>query len=120
MGTVSITDLREAEAKFDTLVAQEQATQLELYNKQELLKQLAGPQAIVDDYHSAAIGLPPIRQADLAEWLSRLNQVNPKIQQAAKNVESAQLEVKKAQAARYPTLDFTNSLQRNINTQEAA
>lgn len=120
VGTVSITDLREAEAKYDTLVAQEQAMQLELFNKQELLKQLAGAQATVDDYHSAAVALPPLRQEDLAEWLSRLDQVNPKIQQALKNIESAQLEVRKAQAARYPTLDFTNSLQRNINTQEAA
>ncbi len=118
LGSVSITDLREAEAKYSNLAVQEQTTQLELYNKQELLKQIAGNKAIVDDYQLVEMVLPPINQNDLSSWLAKLDN-NPKIQQALKNIEISQLEVEKSQAARYPTFDFNTSMQRNLITQKS-
>lgn len=119
VGTVSITDFREAEAKFATLVAQEQALQLDLLNREEYLKLLAGAEVAVDDYANAATSLPLLESQTLNDWRVMLESNSPSLLQAAKNIDVANMELKKAQAALYPNIDLSASIQRSASEQGA-
>lgn len=119
VGTVSITDFREAEAKFATLVAQEQALQLDLLNREEYLKLLTGAEVAVDDYTNAATTLPLLESQTLNDWRVMLESNSPSLLQAAKNIDVANMELKKARAALYPNIDFSASIQRSASEQGA-
>ncbi|MET0542526.1 MAG: TolC family outer membrane protein [Variovorax sp.] len=105
VGTSTITDSREAQARYDLVVAQEIAAENDLQVKKIVLDQLVGRPGSVPTPLAAPVVLPTVQPADMNYWLTQAEQVHPAIAQAALGLEVATLEVRKAEAGHKPTLD---------------
>jgi outer membrane protein len=105
VGTSTITDQREAQARFDLVVAQEIAADNDLQIKTLALKQLVGIDNINPFQLQAANSLPEIDKATLDDWIQRALEQSPQVLMAEVGYDIAQLETRKAQATHLPTLD---------------
>ena len=117
VGTATITDTREAQARFDLVLAQEIAAENDLRVKKIALDQLVGKQGTQPRSLAAPPVLQPIEPADVNTWVQQSEGVHPSIRVAQSNLEIAKLEVTKAEAGHKPTLDLTGSynITRNPN-----
>ncbi|MEO6017546.1 MAG: TolC family outer membrane protein [Polaromonas sp.] len=115
VGTSTITDTREAQARYDLVIAQEIAAENDLRVKKLALDTLVGKTGAQPNGLVVPVALPPIVPQDLNIWVDQSALVHPAIRQAQSNYEIAELEVKKAEAGHKPTLDATASynVQRN-------
>jgi outer membrane protein len=106
VGTATITDTHEAQARYDLVVAQEIAAKNDLDNKARALQQLTGKEyAGLKGLHPGIeLGLP--NPNDMQAWaeLAERQNFGVRIQQAG--VEVAALEAKRASAGHHPTLDL--------------
>ena len=109
VGTSTITDTREAQARYDLVIAQEIAAENDLRVKKIALDQLVGMTESQPRSLAIPVNLPPLAPADVATWVQQSEVVHPAIRQAQSNAEIAELEVKKAEAGHKPTLDATAS-----------
>ena len=109
VGTSTITDTREAEARFDLVVAQEIAADNDLRIKKIALDQLVGTTGSQPKSLLAPVVLPPVAPADVNAWVQQSEGVHPGIRQAQSALDIAALEVSKAEAGHKPTLDLTAS-----------
>ncbi|MFZ2294772.1 MAG: TolC family outer membrane protein [Polaromonas sp.] len=109
VGTSTITDTREAQARYDLVTAQEIAAENDLRVKKIALDQLVGITESQPKPLLAPVNLPPVVPADVTTWVEQSQTVHPSIRQARSNVDIAELEVKKAEAGHKPTLDATAS-----------
>ena len=107
VGTSTITDTREAQARYDLVIAQEIAAGNDLRVKKIALDQLVGITESQPRSLAIPVNLPPLAPADVATWVQQSEIVHPAIRQAQSNAEIAELEVKKAEAGHKPTLDAT-------------
>jgi len=109
VGTSTITDAREAQARFDLVVAQELAAENDLRVKKLALDQLVGKSSL----QPAALKSPSVLQApqpqDVEHWVKLALENNANIQQLRVAFDVAKLETEKAQAGHLPTLDLTAS-----------
>jgi outer membrane protein len=113
VGTATITDTREAQARFDLSNAQEIAAENDLRNKRIALDQLVG-QANVDPKPLAAPArLPALEPAQVDVWATQADAAHPSIRRAQLALEIAQLETAKAQAGHLPTLDAVGGVSTN-------
>lgn len=108
VGTATITDTREAQARYDLVLAQEIAAENDLRVKKIALDQLVGKQDAQPLGLAAPLVLPPLEPAEVNAWVQRTN-THPGVRQAQSNLEIARLEVERAQAGHKPTLDLTAS-----------
>jgi outer membrane protein len=109
VGTSTITDSREAQARFDLVTAQEIAADNDLRVKKLALDQLVGitesrPRSLL-----APVVLPSLLPADVNAWVQHSEGVHPSIRLAQGGLDIAELEVNKAEAGHKPTLDLTAS-----------
>ena len=109
VGTATITDTREAQARFDLVTAQEIAAENDLRIKKIALDQLVGINESQPKPLAAPISLPTVLPADVNTWVRQSELLHPAIRQAQSNAEIADLEVRKAEAGHKPTLDATAS-----------
>ena len=109
VGTATITDTREAQARFDLVLAQEIAAENDLRIKKIALDQLVGKQGTQPRSLAAPPVLQAIEPADVNTWVLQSEGVHPSIRVAQSNLEIAKLEVTKAEAGHKPTLDLTGS-----------
>ena len=109
VGTATITDTREAQARFDLVLAQEIAAENDLRVKKIALDQLVGKQGTQPRSLVAPPVLQPIEPADVNAWVQQSELAHPSIRVAQSNLEIARLEVTKAEAGHKPTLDLTGS-----------
>ena len=117
VGTATITDTREAQARYDLVVAQEIAADNDLRVKTVALELLVGKAGLKPQRIRAAAALPTVDGQGVDGWIAQSEQTHPAIQQARANLDVAKLETEKAVAGHKPTVDFTlgyNS-QRNLN-----
>jgi len=105
VGTSTITDQREAQARYDLVIAQEIAAENDLQVKKIALDQLVGRPGTNPIPLAAPVQLPAVLPADMEAWVSQADAAHPAIQQARLGVEVASLEVDKARAGHKPTLD---------------
>jgi outer membrane protein len=105
VGTSTITDTREAQARYDLVIAQELAAENDLRVKKIALDTLVGKTETQPKPLATPVGLPVITPADVNTWVEQSELVHPSIRQAQSNVEIAELEVNKAEAGHKPTLD---------------
>lgn len=107
VGTATITDSREAQARYDLVIAQEIAAENDLQVKKIALDQLVGRPGSVPTPLAAPVVLPTLVPRDIEEWVTQADLGHPSILQAQLGLDVAALEVRKAEAGHKPTLDAT-------------
>jgi outer membrane protein len=117
VGTSTITDTREAQARFDLVVAQEIAAENDLRVKRLALDTLVGKTDTQPNPLVLPATLPAPEPADPNAWVEQSEAASPAIQQARTNVEIARLETDKAKAGHKPTLDLVASYNVTRNPQ---
>jgi outer membrane protein len=110
VGTATITDTREAQARFDLAEAQVIAADNELRARRIALDQLVGRQGVSPNPLVTPVVLPPLVPADPEAWVGNAEAVHPAIQRARAALDIAQLETERARAAEGPTLDAVGSV----------
>lgn len=113
VGTATITDTREAQARFDLASAQEIAAENDLRTKQIALDQLVGRVNVTPQPLAANAKLPPLSPDSVEAWVSQAQSRHTTIQRAQKALEIAQIETRKAKAGHWPTLDAVSSVSNN-------
>ena len=106
VGTSTITDTREAQARYDLVLAQEIAADNDLRIKRLALNQLVGlnniePKSLAAN---AKLTLPVSKSVD--DWVQLSSESNPSVIQSRAALEIAKLEIAKAEAGHKPTLDL--------------
>ena len=109
VGTSTITDTREAQARYDLVLAQEIAAENDLSVKKMALDQLVGTPGTVPWGLASPVKLPALSPADMAAWVAQAESAHPVVRQAELGVQIAQLESDKARAGHKPTLDAVAS-----------
>lgn len=107
VGLIAITDVHEAQAAFDQVVADEIVAQNELANSREALRELTGR------YHDQltplgkdfALAIPQPNQVDA--WVKRALDNNNNVHAAAAAVEVARERVQEQRAGHLPAVDLT-------------
>ena len=111
VGTTTVTDSREAQARFDLVAAQEIAAENDLRVKKLALDQLVGKANVEPKPLAVPVALPALVPADPQAWVAQAETVHPTVLQATKGLEIAQLETRKAEAGHKPTLDLVGQYQ---------
>jgi outer membrane protein len=110
VGTATITDTREAQAKYDLATAQEIAADNDLRVKRVTLDQLVGRVGVEPKGLAQPVALPAVAPADLEPWVSQADGGHPSIRKARLALDVARLEIDKAKAGNLPTVDLTGTL----------
>lgn len=105
VGTSTITDTREAQARYDLVIAQEIAAENDLQVKKVVLDQLVGRPGSVPVPLAQPVVLPMALPANIEAWVAQADEVHPAIRQARLGLDVAGLEIRKAEAGHKPTLD---------------
>jgi len=115
VGTSTITDSREAQARFDLITAQEIAARNDLRVRQLALDQITGTTGTQPLPLVQPVPLPGVQPDNVADWVLRAQYSQPLVRQAAIAVDVAELETRKAETGHLPTVD----LQAGYNIQRA-
>ena len=110
VGTATITDSREAQARFDLATAQEIAAANELLTRSIALDQLVGRQGVQPKPLLLPATLPTTLPANPEEWVSMADAQHPSVLRARVNLQVANLETDKARAGELPTVDAVGTL----------
>jgi outer membrane protein len=109
VGTATITDTHEAQARYDLAVAQELAAQNDLEVKRTALQQIIGKPPAALAPLRAGVKLNSPEPAQIDKWVESAEAQNYGVIQQRLALEVAQREVKKDRAGHLPTLDFVAS-----------
>jgi outer membrane protein len=110
VGTSTITDTREAQARFDLATSQELAAENDLRVKRIALDQLVGRANVQPRPLAMPVALPPLGATDPEDWVTRADAQHPSIRRARLEYDIAKLETEKARAGNLPTVDLTGSI----------
>ena len=110
VGTATITDTREAQAKFDLATAQELAAENDLNVKRLALEGVVGRTGVQPRPMALPIVLPGTGAADVEEWVGQADQLSPSLTQLRLAREVARLETEKARTGKLPTVGISGSL----------
>ena len=106
VGTATITDTHEAQARYDLIVAQEIAAQNDLESRRRALTVLTGREVHELTPLRADIRLTPPNPPDMDAWVEIAEKHAYPVQIAEAAAEVAALEARRSTAAHLPTLDF--------------
>ncbi|GAB1392951.1 TolC family outer membrane protein [Rhodocyclaceae bacterium] len=106
VGTATITDTHEAQARYDLIVAQEIAAENDLAVKRQVLRTLTGKETdnLKRLKDKVSIGRP--QPDDIDQWVASAESGNIGVQLAQTTFEIAGREAEKQRAGHYPTLDL--------------
>lgn len=110
VGTATITDTREAQAKFDLAVAQELAADNDLRVKRVTLDQFVGRSGVEPKGLAVPVALPALPSDKVDTWVAAAEEQHPAIRKARLGLELAQLDTEIARASERPSLDATATL----------
>lgn len=115
VGTATITDTNEAQARFDLAAAQEIAAVNDLEVKQRALQLLIGdvPATLTPLRSTLQIDSPAPNNMD--EWVARAQDENFQVRAQQAAVEIAKREIERQRAGHYPTVDLVGNVSNNTN-----
>jgi len=106
VGTATITDTRETQARFDLATAQEIAADNDLRTKRIALDQLIGRSGVAPKRLAPAVTLPVPAPDDVNQWVTTAETEHPQVRKAQLALEIARLETERARASEGLTLDL--------------
>jgi outer membrane protein len=109
VGTATIVDTYEAQARFDLAVAKEISDQNDLEIKRQALQQLVGKPTNALAPLRENVALSPPAPANMEDWVKTSETASPVIAQLQAAFEIAKKEVDRSQAGHLPTLDLVTS-----------
>ena len=115
VGTATITDTHEAQARYDLSVSQEIVAQSDFEVKQRALELLIGKNTPVLAPLGAGLKLVSPEPAVIGKWVEEARTANPQVRAAESAVTLAQQEVERNRAGHYPTLDAFAAYNRNAS-----
>jgi outer membrane protein len=119
VGYSTITDTREAQARYDLANAQEIAATNDLRVKRIALDQLVGRTDVKPDPLRTPVNLDALTPGQMDDWVSQTPSA-PNVRKAEVGLAVAKLEIDKARAGHLPTLDAVANVQRtNIESSSA-
>jgi outer membrane protein len=109
VGTTTVTDTHEAQARYDLAVAQEIAASNDLMVKRHALQSLIGkdPQGLRPLRRGVQLQMPAPN--DMTAWIESAEKASPSIRAAQVGLEIASREVERQYAGHLPTLDLVAS-----------
>lgn len=109
VGTGSLVDVNDAQARFDIATAQEIAAANDLEVRREALRTLTGnaPAELARLRGKLELGAP--QPADMQKWVDAARTDNPRVKSSEQALESAKEELEKSRGGHYPTLDLQAS-----------
>jgi outer membrane protein len=117
VGNVSVIDVREAEARIDTVDAQALAAAADLQLKQQFVAELVGrPLPELLERSVAGDRLPELAPSGLVDWLADASTRNLQLQAARRALDAAEAELDKAWKAHAPTLNLTYNYTNNADS----
>ena len=116
VGTATITDTHEAQARYDLATAQELAAQNDLEIKRQALRQVIGK--VPDSLASlrAQVQLQRPQPDDMTKWVEAAEAGSPLVQAQEAALEIADKEINKQRAGHLPTLDLVATRGRSSAT----
>jgi outer membrane protein len=120
VGTATITDTHEAQARFDLATAQEIAAQSDLLVKRQALRAVVGKDYEALKALRSGVKLSPPQPNDIGKWVESAEQGGLNVQLGQLGLEIADKEVSKQRAGHYPTLDVVATRGRDSATQQSA
>ncbi len=109
VGTATITDTREAQARYDLAVSQEIGANNDLQTKQVVLDQLVGRVGVMPKPLIQPVALPALPTDDINAWVAQ-GEESPTVRKARLGLDIAHLDVEKARAGGGLTVDATGQL----------
>jgi outer membrane protein len=113
VGTATITDTHEAQARYDLAVAQEFAAQNDLQIRSSALQQIIGRPSGELATLRPGVKLDAPEPAQVDQWVDSAEQRNFGVVGQQLTVEIARREISKSRAGHYPTVDLVASRNRN-------
>ncbi len=119
VGLIAITDVHEAQSRYDLAIANQIAAQNGLDNAHELLQQITG------QYHYDLLTLKddiPLRNPEpenIKEWVKRAESNNISLKASKVGMEIAKQSISISQAGHYPTLDLSASYSDGSNESDS-
>lgn len=120
VGTSTITDTHEAQARYDLVVAQEFAGQSDLEVKRAALQQIIGKQAGELATLQAGVKLSLPQPAAMDAWVNSAEKENFNVVASQVAVEIAKRDIEKNRAGHYPTVDLVATTGRTSNVGAAS
>jgi outer membrane protein len=105
VGNATITDTREAQARFDLATAQELAATNEVQVKSLALDQLVGQPNVTPRSLKVPVMMPALEPANVEDWVGQISTA-PAVRKAELAQRYAKLETVKAKAGHLPTADL--------------
>ena len=115
VGTATITDSREAQARYDLNSSQEIAAANDVRVKKLILDQLVGMVNTRPKQLAKGAKLPPLAKEDPDEWVKEAEDTHPSILNARLGLEVAQLEVEKSYNGHKPTINIQTQYTDQVN-----
>ncbi len=112
VGNATITDTREAQARFDLASAQEIAATNDLRVKRIALDQLVGRTDVSPSPLLTPANLDALAPGQMDDWVAQTS-TSPVVRKAEVGLKVAKLEIDKAKAGHWPTLDAVANLSRS-------
>jgi outer membrane protein len=109
VGLIPITDINEAQARFDLTTAQEIAADNLLANNREILREVTGQLHLSLAPLTRQTPLPAPQPADIEQWVDTALQQNLQVTAARFSTQVARQQIDVQRAANYPTLDIVGS-----------
>lgn len=106
-GQGTVTDIDDAQSRYDITVAQELETSQNIgFTRRQLESIVNQPVNDLADLQPDRLELSPPLPANVEEWIARGEEINPELRALRASIESATQELEKARAGHFPTIDL--------------
>jgi outer membrane protein len=107
VGLIAVTDIHDAQARYDLTVAQENDARMQVANALEALREVTGTGYEKLAPLAATLPLDPPAGSDAEGWVKQGVDGNPLVLAATEAANAARKEIERQRAGHYPTLDAT-------------